>query len=66
MGSIASPLGRSPVHVLQEIWGGAWPPFATVEDGKQLLDVLIAGLWNPLTEHLIGGNVFRLTRVKVQ
>jgi hypothetical protein len=66
MGGIASPLDRSPVQALQELWGGELPQFATVEDSNHLLHVLMAGLWNPLTEHRIDGNPFKLTRVQVK
>jgi hypothetical protein len=46
MGSIASPLlDRTPVHVIQELWGGELPPFDTIEDLNHLLHVLMAGLW---------------------
>jgi hypothetical protein len=66
MGSIASPLERSPVRVVQELWGGELPEFANAEDVNQLLNVLIGGLWNPLTEHGTDGNPFRLTRLPVK
>lgn len=67
MGSIASPLlGRSPVNVIHEIWGGELPRFDTVEDLNHLLDVLMTGLWNPLTAHQIESNPFKLIRFKVK
>jgi hypothetical protein len=66
MGSIASPLDRSPIHAIQELWGGELPTFATTEDLNHLLEVLIAGLWNRLTEHQIDSNPFKLTRLQVK
>jgi hypothetical protein len=66
MGSIASPLDRSLVHALQELWGGELPQLAAPEDLNRLIDVLTAGLWNPLTEHQIDGNPFGLTPVQVK
>jgi hypothetical protein len=66
MGSIASPLlDRSPVHAIQELWGGKFPPFDTMEDLNHFLDVLMAGLWNRLTAHQIASKPFRLTRLLV-
>ena len=67
MGSIASPLlDRSPVHAIQELWGGKFPPFDTMEDLNHLLHVLMAGLWNRLTAHQILSNPFKLTRLPVR
>jgi hypothetical protein len=67
MGSIASPLlDRTPVHVIQELWGGELPPFDTMEDLNHLLHVLMAGLWNRLTAHQIDSNPFKLTRLQVK
>jgi len=64
LGSIASPLlDRSPVHVIQELWGGKFPPFETMEDLNHFLYVLMAGLWNRLTVHQIASKPFRLTRL---
>ena len=67
MGSIASPLlDRSPVHAIQELWGGEFPPFDTMEDLNHLLHVLMAGLWNRLTAHQIASNPFKLTGLQVK
>ena len=67
MGSIASPLlDRSPVHTIQELWGGELPPFDAIEDLNHLLHVLMDGLWNRLTAHQIASNPFRLTRLQVK
>src|ERR1017187_1216258 len=67
MGSIVSPVpDRSPVHTLQELWGGKFPPFDSMEDVNHLLYVLVDGLWNRLTVHQTPGKPFKLTRVRVQ
>src|ERR1044071_3213536 len=64
LGSIASPLlDRSPVHVIQELWGGKFPPFETMEDLNHFLYVLMAGLWNRLIVHQIASKPFRLTHL---
>jgi hypothetical protein len=66
MGSIASPLlDRSPLHTVQELWGGKLPPFDTMEDLNHLLRVLMAGIWNRLTAHQLASNPFKLTRLQV-
>ena len=66
MGSIASPLlDRSPVHAIQELWGGEFPPVDTMEDLNHLLHVLMAGLWNSLTAHQIASKPFKLTRLPI-
>lgn len=64
MGSIVSPApDRLPVHAIQELWGGNFPPFDSVEDLNHLLHVLADGLWNRLTAHQAASNPFKLTRV---
>src|SRR5438105_2145858 len=67
MGSIASPLlDRSPVHAIQELWGGKFPPFDTMEDLNHFLYILMTGgLWNRLTAHQIASKPFRLKRLLV-
>lgn len=67
MGSIVSPVSdRSPVHAIQELWGGNFPPFDSVDDLNHLLHVLADGLWNRLTAHQTASNPFKLTRVQVR
>jgi hypothetical protein len=67
MGSIASPLlDKSPVHAIQELWGGKFPPVDRIEDLNHLLHVLMDGLWNRLTAHQIASNPFKLTRLPVR
>ena len=66
MGSIASPLpGRTPVHTIQELWGGELPPFNGMEDLNHLFQILIDGLWNRLIVHQTESNPFKLTRLQV-
>lgn len=67
MGSIASPLlDRSPLHTVQELWGGTLPPCDTMEHLNHLLNVLMAVIWNRLTVHQIAINPFKLTRLQVK
>src|ERR1017187_3595200 len=67
MGSIASPAKNiAPIETLKQLWGGDLPPFDSIEDLNDLLNVLINGLWNQLTKHLVPGNPFRLTKIAVK
>ena len=61
LGNIASPLmGKSPLPIVQGLWGGEFPPFATLDDMNELIDLLINGLWNGLTKHQSRSAPFRL------
>ena len=65
MGCIASPrLDRSPMHCIEEVWGGELPTFDITEARNYFFDVLISGLWNPLTMHQVAGQPFKLTRMQ--
>src|ERR1039457_4924007 len=67
MGSIVSPAqDRSPVHAAQELWGGKFPLFDSMDDLNDLLHVLMDGLWNRLTVHQTARKPFKLTRVQVK
>lgn len=66
MGSIACPWNRSPVDAIGELWGGELPPFDALEDLNHLLDALVNGLWNGLTEHQDPNNPFELTRLRLK
>jgi hypothetical protein len=67
MGSIVSPVpGRSPIHAVQELWGGELPPFDSMDDLNHLLAVLMDGIWNHLTAHQSARKPFELTRVQVE
>jgi len=66
MGNIASPVtGASPLETVKQLWGGELPEFDSMEAVNELLNVLVAGLWNRLTEHQSGRNPFRLSRFDV-
>ena len=65
-GSIASPvLGVSPLEVVKQLWGGELPEFDNEEDVNELLDKLVAGLWNALTVHQSSRSPFRQVRFEV-
>ena len=67
MGSIVSPAqGRSPVHAVQELWSGKFPPFDSIDDLNDLLQVLMDGVWNRLTVHQTARKPFKLTRLQVK
>jgi hypothetical protein len=67
MGSIVSPAqDRSPVHAVKELWNGKFPPFDSIDDLNDLLQVLMDGVWNRLTVHQTARKPFKLTRVQVK
>jgi len=67
MGNIASPAmaGASPMETVKQRWGGELPEFDSMEAVNELLNVLVAGLWNRLTAHQSSRNPFRLMRFDV-
>ena len=66
LGNIASPvMGASPMETVKQLWGGELPEFDSMEAVNELLDVLVAGLWNRLTAHQSSRNPFRLMRFDV-
>ena len=66
LGNIASPaIGASPMEAVKQLWGGKLPEFDSMEAVNELLDVLVAGLWNRLTAHQSSRNPFRLLRFEV-
>jgi hypothetical protein len=66
MGNIASPvMGASPLETVKQLWGGELPEFDSMEAVNDLLNTLVAGLWNRLTEHQSSRNPFRLIRFDV-
>jgi hypothetical protein len=66
LGNIASPvLGASPMETFKQLWGGELPEFDSMEAVDELLNVLVAGLWNRLTAHQSSRNPFRLLRFDV-
>ena len=66
LGNIASPvMGASPMETVKQLWGGELPELDSMEAVNELLDVLVAGLWNRLTAHQSSRNPFRLMRFDV-
>jgi len=66
LGNIASPVvDTSPLEAVKQLWGGQLPEFDSTEDVNQLLNALVAGLWNRLTAHQSSRNPFRLLRFDV-
>jgi len=53
------------LQTVKQLWGGELPEFETMEAVNELLDALVAGLWNRLTEHQGSRNPFRLLRFEV-
>ena len=66
LGSMASPLLEvSPMTTLAQAWGGALPEFATAEELEEVMQLLLHGLWNRLSEHQNARHPFRLPRFEV-
>lgn len=66
LGHIASPhLEASPMATLAQAWGGELPEFASNAEVEEVMQVLMHGLWNRLTEHQSTRNPFRLPRFEV-
>ena len=66
LGNIASPvMAASPVETVKQLWGGELPEFDSLESVNELLNVLVAGLWNRLTAHQSSRNPFRLLHFEV-
>jgi len=67
LGGIASPvLGISPLPLVKALWGGEFPPFDTIDDLNELIDILVNGLWNSLTKHNSRSSPFRLVRLNLE
>lgn len=67
LGSIASPAsGVKPMIVIQGLWGGELPPFDSIDDLNELLDVLVMALWNALTVHQDPKVPFRAAQVPLE
>jgi hypothetical protein len=66
LGHIASPrLDVSPMATLAQAWGGELPEFASSDEVEEVMQVMVQGLWNRLSEHQSTRNPFRLTRFEV-
>jgi hypothetical protein len=67
LGAIASPrLEVSPIQSLTQAWGGELPEFASEDEAEELLQALLGGWWNRLSEHQNSRNPFRLPRYEVK
>ena len=58
-------MGASPMETVKQLWGGELPEFVSMEAVNELLNTLVAGLWNRLTAHQSSRNPFRLLRFDV-
>jgi len=66
LGNIASPvMEASPMETVKQLCGGELPEFESMEAVNELLNVLVAGLWNRLTAHQSSRNPSRLVRFDV-
>ena len=50
---------------LAQAWGGELPEFASADEVEELVQVILHGLWNRLSDHQSSRNPFRLTRFEV-
>ena len=65
LGNIASPgFTVSPMRIVEDLWGGDLPVFASMDDANELIGELVNGLWNALTRHQKRTAPFRLVRVQ--
>ena len=65
LGNIASPSldAGQPMQLIAQMWGGEMPELAGVEEMQALVDALVGGLWNRLTDHQSSKHPFHLTRI---
>jgi hypothetical protein len=67
LGGIASPVsGTSPLPIVKALWNGEFPPFDSIDDLNELVDILVNGLWNSLTKHHSRNSPFRLVRLSLE
>jgi len=67
LGGIASPdSGIFPLPIVKALWGGDFPPFDSIDDLNELIDILVNGLWNSLTKHNSRSSPFRLVRLNLE
>jgi len=59
-------MNASPMETVKGLWGGELPAFDSIDAVNELLHVLVAGLWNRLTEHQSSRHPFRLLRFEVE
>lgn len=66
LGHIASPrLEVSPMAPVAQAWGGEMPELDSAAAVEEVVNVLVHGLWNRLSEHQSSRKPFRLTRFEV-
>lgn len=66
LGNIASPdMQSSPIKMVEALWGGALPIFASIDEANELMGALVMGLWNRLIRHRERSASFRLMRMEV-
>lgn len=64
LGNLATPaLNVSPMRIVQDLWGGEFPAFDTLDEANELIGALVNGLWNSLTKHQKRSEPFRLVRM---
>jgi len=67
LGAMASPrMQVSPLQLITQAWGGKLPEFASEADAEELLQALLRGWWNRLSEHQNARSPFRLPRSEVK
>jgi hypothetical protein len=67
LGHIASPrMAVSPTSALAQAWGGELPEFESQAAAEELMQALLRGLWNRLSEHQSSRLPFRLSRNEVK
>ena len=67
LGAIASPrFDVSPIRVVEQAWRGQWPELSTEDEMGDLMETLVAGSWNRLSEHQNSRTPFRLPRTEVK
>jgi hypothetical protein len=66
LGHIASPrLDVSTMAALAQAWGGELPEFASADEVEEVMQVIVQGFWNRLSEHQSTRNSFRLMRLEI-
>ena len=67
LGAMASPrMQVAPLQLITQAWGGELPEFASEADAEELLQALLGGWWNRLSEHQNARSPFRLPRSEVK
>jgi hypothetical protein len=67
LGAMASPrMQVSPLQLITQAWGGELPELASEADAEELLQALLGGWWNRLSEHQNARSPFRLPRSEVK